>query len=171
MTIQLTKEDCFFPLKKKSPITSELLAYSQSVNDWESSTMSNKFSFLQSEIPSELVERDDVLKAISAFKKPHIYMMPAWTYYSLHTDTYRGVAINMAFAEYDAVSFFRAGSFRRNQMHIHELQYEVGTYYLFNTQVRHAVVNRGTDRWVVSAGIPGLSYEEAMKQFKEQGWL
>jgi hypothetical protein len=88
--------------------------------------------------------------------------MPAWVYYSMHTDTHRSCAINLSLHEYDSTTFFNVGRFRRNQVHIHELKYEKDTYYLFNTRVRHAILNKDNDRYVVSIGFNNISYDNLL---------
>jgi hypothetical protein len=156
----LTKDECFYALKNKCTVTNELYDFSLNHKDWYTQTKNDKYSFLQCKVPDSIAERDIVLNAfLKLNKRASIYLVPSWVYYTMHEDTYRTCAINLSLSNYDSTTFFNVGRFRRNQIHIHELKYEQDTYYAFNTKVRHAVLNKDKDRYVVSIGITDMSYQ------------
>lgn len=167
-----SSDDCFTKLNKKCTILDELRQITRET-DWKKAAESDLQTFIFADVPRSLVERDEVLKVYSMYNiLPKIFYMPEWTYYSLHKDSNRFAAINMALDVTDSASFFAASRFRPNQFNVVELQYEPGEYYVFNTQVKHGVYNRGQDRFVVSIGLgPSVSYLDALRIAEENGFL
>jgi hypothetical protein len=157
----LLKEKCFYPIKTKCSVTNELQNFALSHKDWYTETKNDKYSFLQCKVPEQIIEKDYVLKTFCSNSNKHcaIYLMPANVYYTMHIDTYRKCAINLALDNYDSITFFKTGIFRRNQIHFHELNYEKDTYYIFNTTVKHGVLNRNNDRYVLSIGFNDIEYQ------------
>ena len=102
------------------------------------------FNFDATQIPNHILALDPVLADIGS-RHPLIggvVMLPPNTFYNWHKDTRRGVSINMVLNPQDGVSHcvftddkdVVVGEFT-------ELQYKSDTYYVFNTQVNHMVLN------------------------------
>lgn len=71
------------------------------------------------------------------------------TSYNWHQDFYRGVAINMLTETSNSHCLFGDTKDRFNDS-IVELPYQVGEFYLFNTQHRHCVINFEKPRYLFS---------------------
>lgn len=102
------------------------------------------FNFDATQIPNHILALDPVIADIGS-RHPLIggvVMLPPHTFYNWHTDTRRGVSINMVLNPQDGLSHciftpdkdVVVGEFN-------ELQYQPDTYYVFNTQVNHMVLN------------------------------
>lgn len=168
----IEQKHCFTKLEVKCTVLEELRDLVKQT-DWTKAADSDLQTFMFTTIPFSIVEKDKVLRTYAVYNDaPKIFYMPAWTYYSLHTDSNRKSAINMAIDDSDSASFFAANRFRTNQFRTIELQYEPGSYYVFNTQIKHGVYNRGQDRFVVSTGLgPKVSYFDAVRIAKENKLL
>lgn len=127
------------------------------------------FNFDATQIPLNILALDPVLADIGS-RHPLIggvVMLPPNTFYNWHTDTRRGVSINMVLNPQDGVShcIFTAdkdvvvGGFT-------ELKYEPETYYLFNTQVSHMVLNFDKPRLLLTVEFSedkdALSYDDLL---------
>jgi hypothetical protein len=102
------------------------------------------FNFDATRIPNDILANDPVIADIGS-RHPlmgGVVMLPPNTFYNWHKDTRRGVSINMVLNPYDGISHcvftpdkdVVVGEFI-------ELQYQPDTYYVFNTQVDHMVLN------------------------------
>jgi hypothetical protein len=88
--------------------------------------------------------------------------------YDWHTDTRRGVGINMLLTpEARSICAF-APNKEGAVFKIEELKYKPSTYYLFNTQVPHTVYNFETTRYLLSIEFAKdkeqLTYEKLLKE-------
>ena len=96
-----------------------------------------------------------------------VVMLPPHTFYNWHKDTRRGVSINMVLNPQDGLSHcvftpdkdVVVGEFV-------ELQYKPDTYYVFNTQVDHMVLNFETPRLLLTIEFgedkDALSYDDLL---------
>jgi hypothetical protein len=165
----------YYKLNEKCKIRKELLEYAISNVNWDPK---ENLTFLQTSIPKELIEKDLLLLNLANTLGRHydigvrIFKMPSWVYYNLHTDAYRPCAINMLLNDIsDSVSFFETASFRIGQIAIQELKYETDCLYLFNTQIKHAVLNKNEDRYVLSIAMNGIGDFEKSLNFLKQNNL
>lgn len=129
------------------------------------------YNFDATRIPNEVLALDPVLNAVGS-KHPLIggvVMLPPYSFYNWHKDTRRGVSINMVLnpdggrshciftPDKDVV----VGEFV-------ELQYQPNTYYLFNTQVDHMVLNFEQPRLLLTVEFgedkDALSYEDLLAE-------
>jgi len=157
----------FYKITQKSIIRKELLEYALSIKEW-----SRPKTFLCTLCPKEIYSKDILFEQLSSIIRQdqfayYLFKIPAKTYYGLHVDSVRYSAFNMLLNDYsNSVSFFANTEFKFSQCEITELVYEQDQLYLFNTQNKHAVLNQGDDRFVLS--IQGnKSYDEALKFIKE----
>ena len=127
------------------------------------------FNFDATRIPNDLLATDPVIADIGS-KHPllgGVVMLPPNTFYNWHRDTRRGVSINMVLNPHDGVSHcvftpdkdVVVGQFV-------ELQYQPDTYYLFNTQVNHMVLNFDKPRLLLTIEFgedkEALSYDDLL---------
>jgi hypothetical protein len=131
----------FKPLAQ-SNISDQLLALAKTQEHWVS-----YYNFEAMQVPSELLEQDLFFKKLPKHKAGILRLKP-YTCYNWHTDTDRPAGINMLlsfgkshclFGDNNAVSFPFV-----------ELKYEPSTYYAFNTQVPHTVLNFEQTRYIFS---------------------
>lgn len=155
----------FHEIKTKSVITQAVIQTAMHPEaQWQ-----KYFNFDACRIPNEILALDPVIADIGS-KHPLIggvVMLPPNTFYNWHTDTRRGVSINMVLNPYDGISHcvFTAdkdvvvGEFN-------ELQYKPDTYYIFNTQVNHMVLNFDQPRLLLTIEFgedkDALSYDDIL---------
>jgi hypothetical protein len=160
-------DSLFYKIKTKSSIRKELLEVAQSIAVWD-----RPMTFLSKTCPADLYLKENLFKILSPvidedFRKIKIFKIPAWTYYGIHTDLIRHSAFNMLLNDTsDSTSFFQNTPFKHTQCEITECVYELDHWYLFNTQVPHAVLNRGQDRYVLSVQGSEI-YDVALTYVKE----
>jgi len=165
----------YYKLNTKCTVRQDLLNYANSITDW---TPKENLTFLQHTVPREIIDRDTTLKTLADTLNQHydlgvrIFKMPPWVFYELHTDLFRPASVNMLLNDSsDSVSFFEVGPFRKGQLCIEELSYETDTMYLFNTQQKHAVLNKSEDRYVLSIAMNGLKHFDAALEFIQKNNL
>jgi hypothetical protein len=127
------------------------------------------FNFDATQIPNHILALDPLLADIGS-RHPLIggvVMLPPNTFYNWHKDTRRGVSINMVLNPQDGVSHciftddkdVVVGEFT-------ELQYKPDTYYIFNTQVNHMVLNFDQPRLLLTIEFgedkDALSYDDLL---------
>lgn len=127
------------------------------------------YNFDATRIPNDILALDPVLLAIGS-KHPlmgGVVMLPPNTFYNWHKDDRRGVSINMVLNPHDGVSHcvftpdkdVVVGEFV-------ELQYQPDTYYVFNTQVDHMVLNFDKPRLLLTVEFGedknALSYDDLL---------
>lgn len=156
--VKYTQDHCFYKLKTKSTCREKLFNFATNSIDWTSSTRNDKYSFLQITVPNELICDDPVFQALENFNQkkvhPRIFKMPEKIYYALHIDSWRGAALNLLLnPSSKSVAFYNCGHFRTSQVHIEPVDYQMDTYYLLNTQIKHAVINLESDRYMLSLGL------------------
>jgi len=155
----------FYEIKTKSVIRDVVLHHAMR----EDAKWVKYFNFDATQIPNNILALDPVLADIGS-RHPLIggvVMLPPNSFYNWHTDTRRGVSINMVINPQDGVShcIFTAdkdvvvGKFT-------ELKYEPETYYLFNTQVNHMVLNFDMPRLLLTVEFSEdkdtLSYDDLL---------
>ena len=155
----------FHEIKTKSILTQDVIrTVLQPDAQW-----TKYFNFDATRIPNDLLAQDPVLADIGS-RHPMmggVVMLPPNTFYNWHKDTRRGVSINMVLNAYDGVSHcvftpdkdVVVGEFI-------ELQYKPDTYYVFNTQVSHMVLNFDQPRLLMTIEFgedkDALSYDDLL---------
>ena len=118
-------------------------------------------------IPDEVIDRDEQLAALRK-KYPFIAgitRMQPNTAYNWHKDTNRSGVVNMMIDHVNSHCLFTPEADARVS-EISELDYEPKTYYIFNTQVAHMVVNLEGYRYMFTLefSVP-VTYENLLDFF------
>ena len=130
------------------------------------------YNFDATRIHNDVLAMDPVIADIGS-RHPLIggvVMLPPHSFYYWHKDTRRGVSLNMVLNPQDGMSHCLftedkdvvVGSFT-------ELQYKPSTWYLFNTQVDHMVINFDKPRLLLTVEFgedkDQLSFDELLLEF------
>lgn len=157
----------YYELLNKSSITPQLLDLAHNSTEWI-----DYYNFKAKLIPRELLMEDDFFVWLAGRYDfiAGILKLDTYTCYDWHTDTKRGVGINMLLTPFDrSVCAFKV-DLNQYVFKIDELKYKPITYYLFNTQVPHTVYNFETTRYLMSIEFAKdkdkLSFEELVKDIK-----
>jgi hypothetical protein len=131
----------------KSTIASKLVDEAHSSSDWI-----DYYNFKAKLVPHEILFQDEFFKwLINRYDFiAGILRLDPYVCYDWHTDTRRGVGINMLLTPHSRSFCVFAPKKSDQVFKIEELQYKPSTYYLFNTQVDHTVYNFETTRYLLS---------------------
>jgi len=99
-----------------------------------------------------------------------LYKFPAKQVYHWHKDANIGCSLNMVFREYNSHTLFTHPE--RDNKHVEpiiELKYEPETWYIFNSQENHTVINLDDqDRILFTLIMPkGINYHDVVNWYKE----
>jgi len=155
----------YYEIGKKSTIFKDLQDFAFQPSEW-----TEYFNFDAKRIPPEIIFQDEFFIWLShrySFVAGILKLDP-YTCYDWHTDTRRGVGINMLLTpEMRSVCAFTHNK-EDAVFKIEELKYKPSTYYLFNTQVPHTVYNFETTRYLLSIEFAKdkeqLTYEKLLKE-------
>ena len=111
--------------------------------------------------------QEELLSAVNEefeFDKVGVIKLPPYFNYGWHTDTNRGCSINMLLSHDESHTLFKTGVVRENMdFRFTELKYEPNTFYIFNSQESHCVLNFKEPRFLFSCEFrqdkSELSYE------------
>lgn len=116
-------------------------------NDWFES---NGFDLLK--LDKRMFFKTSLLDLILQYNgKAFCIKMNPMTWYDWHVDETRQCTINMLLEGTDSMCFFGDRQ-SRDIVNLTELPYEIGSAYLLNTQVKHAVLNMSNYRYLLSIG-------------------
>lgn len=98
--------------------------------------------------------------------------MTPWTVYKWHKDIYRSASINLLLTAHDeSYCLFTSEGDEALQIDVSELKYKEKTFYLFNTQERHMVLNLDKNRYLFSVEFEGTPpYAALVKWADSRGW-
>lgn len=113
---------------------------------------------------------DPFIKQVKKFFGGDIrfYKVPARSVYRWHKDWAHNCCFNLVFEEYHSHTLFSINSSHNDVDQIEELKYELNQWYLFNTQVKHMVVNLDDhDRHLVTYRISDkkVTYEQVKEWY------
>jgi hypothetical protein len=151
----------FKELRTKSQIANQLLDIANDGTDWHS-----YYDFGGKIVPEEVLKQDMIMSYM--FKKykfvAGVLMIPPNTCYNWHTDSKRKVSINMLLKDDGRSRCLFADSIEGVTFPFVELQYKPDTYYIFNTQNFHMVINDSIPRYMFSMEFfdtdQGLTYAD-----------
>jgi hypothetical protein len=129
-------------------------------------------SFLAKQIPEHIYLQEPLLKYLSIKHSllVGILMMHPFHVYNWHTDGNRRCGINLLLSDSPSHCLFTDDETITNSKVI-ELSYMPTTYYAFNTDKKHMVVNLNRPRYLMSVEIDGgkntISYDELLKELDE----
>jgi hypothetical protein len=137
----------YYELKLIDTFTGQLIEQATTRQDWFSS---NGFDILK--IDRSVFKDSNLFPIIQKFNAvPLIFKINPMTWYDWHTDSSRQCAINLLLTGFNSHCFFGDRE-SRDIVHLTELTYRPNTYYLLNTQTKHAVLNFTETRYVLSIG-------------------
>jgi hypothetical protein len=158
----------YYEIGKKSTIKDEVFDFAISPSEWMP-----YYNFDAKQLPHELIYKDDFFVWLSQRYNfiAGVLKLDPYTCYNWHTDTRRGVGVNMLLTP--NTRSFCAFSDDADQLvfKIEELKYKPSTYYLFNTQIPHTVYNFETTRYLLSVEFAKdkdeLSFEDLVKDVQQ----
>ena len=156
----------YYEISTKSAIAKEVLTFALSNKNWQ-----EYYNFKAVQVPAEIVAKDQFLMSLF-HKHPFaagIVRLDPNVCYDWHTDTRRGVGVNMLLTP-EIKSHCLFTSHEGVQFPFQELPYKPDTYYLFNTQVRHMVINFDQPRYLFTIEFAEdkdqLSFDSLVAQVK-----
>ena len=162
--------DLYIPLARKCSIADELMDFARKLPD---SGWGGARGFMASPVPAEIVDADPFLKAIKQeFKTRYgLLCLPPNTCYPWHMDVERGAILNMPLNGHGkSTCVFTRDLKEAEYFEFTRLEYVPQTYYIFNTQVQHMVLNYGERRFLFSftlLGVKEVPFEQTAKRLLE----
>jgi hypothetical protein len=157
----------YYEIGKKSTIFKDLQDFAFSPSEWV-----EHYNFDAKRIPPEIIFQDDFFIWLShrySFVAGVLKLDP-YTCYDWHTDTRRGVGVNMLLTTFDRSVCAFAPNKEGIVFEIEELKYKPSTYYIFNTQMPHTVYNFETTRYLMSIEFAKdkdqLTFEDLVKDIR-----
>ena len=137
----------FAAIPKPSTIADSLLTYALSSDQWF-----KYYNFDAIVAPPELLLSDPFLCYLHCVEPFHagVLRIPPNTCYNWHVDTDRGCAVNMLLSAFDTSHCLFAPEPAEVVFPVVELKYRPNTYYVFDTQTPHTVVNGDGYRYLFS---------------------
>ena len=151
----------FYPITPKSVIANELFDFALGTGSWQP-----YYNFSAVQVPFELAFNDPVLAGIGAKHSLAIGIvrLDPYTTYDWHIDTKRGVSINMLLNDVKSNCLFSVGEAEATHKFL-ELKYQPKTYYVFNNQIPHMVINFAQTRYLMSVEFKADKDELTFDQF------
>lgn len=160
-------DTAYMPVPVESLIAKDLYAYAVSVLSW-----TQYYNFKAVPVPREILRLDSFLVNLASKRSFHagVLRMEPNTCYNWHVDTDRKVGLNMLLSDDgDSRCLFlddEPGVVFKTK----ELFYLPDTYYVFNTQVPHMVLNTAKPRYLFSVEFleedRGLTFDELCEDVK-----
>jgi hypothetical protein len=145
----VNQEDCFTPLKEKAVEVPDYIEWLINEDpEWQ-----EHFSFDAFPIPLEFIDIEPALKKLDQIwpiNRLGLLRISSMTVYDWHVDQEREACVNLLYS-IGSNSHTLFGSQRDPyEKNVIELQYEPDTFYLFNNQVEHTVINLDGPRYLFS---------------------
>jgi|TARA_B110000196_G_scaffold308078_1_gene308354 hypothetical protein len=103
------------------------------------------YGFQATPLPPEIWGQEELLKAVNEefkFDNVGVVKLPPYFNYGWHRDTDRGCSINMLLSHDESHTLFQTEVVRENMdFRFTELKYKPDTFYIFNSQESHCVLN------------------------------
>ena len=147
----------FIKLNHTSNIRLPLTTWAKSTTHWL-----HKAAFDLAIVPPGLITEEPLKELMRQFQgTPVVFRMQPWQFYRFHTDAARSCAINMLLEGTDSQTYYGEETQDEEVLDIVELKYNMDSYYLLNTHLKHCVVNRDNTRYMFSLGFPErIGYEQ-----------
>ena len=156
----------FYEIPVQSTIADKLFDFAATTGKWKP-----YYNFHAVQVPFELAYSDPILYMLGMQHKlaVGIIRLDPHTTYDWHTDTRRGVSINMLLNNAKSNCLFSVSEAEATHSFV-ELKYRLGSYYVFNNQVPHMVINFNESRYLMSVEFKAdkneLSYEQLLGEVK-----
>jgi hypothetical protein len=158
----------YYEIGKKSTIKDEVFDFAISPTEWIP-----YYNFEAKPLPADIFLKDNFFVWLSERYDfiVGVLKLDPYTCYNWHTDTRRGVGVNMLLTP--NTRSFCAFGVDPNELvfKIEELKYKPNTYYLFNTQSPHTVYNFEATRYLLSVEFvkdkDELSFDNLVKDIKD----
>ena len=161
--------DCFSEIKTKS---NKLVLYLENLISSEDLSWQQHFGFDLIPIDDSWIEKELALQQINKIhpiKQLGLLRVKHNSFYDWHVDDYRQSCINcLVSKEHNSFCLFGKHKDKWYHNNIIELKYKPYTYYLFNNQKKHAVINLDKrDRYLLSLYFQEeASYEILLSKLK-----
>jgi hypothetical protein len=158
----------YYEIGRKSTIKDEVFDFAISPTEWMP-----YYKFDAKQLPHELIYKDNFFVWLSQRYNfiAGVLKLDPYTCYNWHTDTRRGVGVNMLLTPNTRSFCVFSADTEQLVFKIEELKYKPNTYYLFNTQVPHTVYNFETTRYLLSVEFAKdcdeLSFENLVKDVQQ----
>jgi hypothetical protein len=156
----------FYEMPVQSIIADRLFDFATTTSEWKP-----YFNFHATQVPFDLAFSDPILRSIGA-KYPlavGILRLDPYTTYDWHVDGRRGVCVNMLLNDVKSYCLFEVGKDEATRSFL-ELKYAPKTYYVFNNQVPHMVINFNESRYLMSVEFEAdkneLTYEQLLGEIR-----
>lgn len=157
----------YYEIGRKSTIKDQIFDFAISPSEWLP-----YYNFDAKQLPHELIFQDEFFVWLAQRYSfiAGVLRLDPYTCYNWHTDTRRGVGVNMLLTP--NTRSFCAFAVDADQLvfKIEELKYKPNTYYLFNTQIPHTVYNFETTRYLMSVEFAKdrdeLSFNDLLKDIQ-----
>ena len=157
----------YMPVPVESSISKDLFVHAVNSHNWV-----KYYNFEAIPVPLELLGLDAFIVRLAKKRKFHagILRMEPNTCYNWHVDTDRKVGLNMLLSDDGKSRCLFLDGEAGVVFGVEELKYESGSYYVFNTQVAHMVLNTTQPRYLFSLEFleedRGLTFNELCKDIK-----
>ena len=126
-------------------------------------TWQKHFGFDAIEVDSSWIQKDYALNCVNKLqpiKMLGVLKVPSNSFYNFHRDSYRLSTLNMLIKQKEGYCYF-IESRDDHYCDLVELVYEPKTYYLFNNQAIHGVINKSEPRYMFSLYFENeINYQE-----------
>jgi hypothetical protein len=156
----------YYEIPVQSTIADKLFDFATTTGEWKP-----YFNFYAAQVPFDLAFSDPILYMLGMQHKlaVGIIRLDPHTTYDWHTDTRRGVCINMLLNNAKSNCLFSVGETEATHSFV-ELKYRLGSYYVFNNQIPHMVINFNESRYLMSVEFEAdkneLTYERLLGEVK-----
>lgn len=159
--------DAYIPVPVKASIAKNLYVYAMNSPKW-----AQYYNFMAVQVPREILQLDSFLVGLAGKRTFHagVLRMEPNTCYNCHVDTDRKVGLNMLLSDDGNSRCLFLDGEPGVVFNTRELKYEPDTYYAFNTQVPHMVLNTKKPRYLFSVEFlekdRSLTFEELCEDIK-----
>jgi len=157
----------FMPVPVRASISKDLYAHATNSRSWE-----QYYNFMAVPVPREILRLDSFLVGLAGKRTFHagVLRMEPNTCYNWHIDTDRKVGLNMMLSDDGNSRCLFLDGEPGVVFNTRELKYGPDTYYAFNTQVPHMVLNTEKPRYLFSVEFlekdRSLTFDELCEDIK-----
>jgi hypothetical protein len=155
------------PVPVKASIAKNLYVHAMNSPKW-----TQYYNFMAVQVPREILQLDSFLVGLAGKRTFHagVLRMEPNTCYNWHVDTDRKVGLNMLLSDDGSSRCLFLDGEPGVVFKTQELKYAPDTYYAFNTQVPHMVLNTTEPRYLLSVEFleqdRGLTFDELCEDIK-----